>query len=198
MGLVYKKHVWIRLIFNKTYWIAKNKTKYPHEKIYKTTNHWILNTQSLNNLMVNLCFSIRDKSTQSCAHIMRSLNLIGIYSRQMDPRIWHKVAALSGKLYSLSKWALQFLPLNAKFVCQTGISALCLGTYGAHAYKPQNPAFKEVFLLWVNVFTLGSMKRGSLSEFHVVFMMWVGLANCISLSSSSHFRLAWCPLCQTP
>ncbi|KAG9443514.1 hypothetical protein H6P81_014854 [Aristolochia fimbriata] len=39
----------------------------------------------------------------------------------MNPLIWHKVAAVSG------------------------IAALCLGTYGAHIYKPQNVAFKEVW-----------------------------------------------------
>lgn len=136
-------------------------------------------------------FNIRHKSTQSGAHIMRSLNLSGIYSRQMDPRIWHKVAALSGTLYSPSKWVLRFLPLNAKFVCQTGISALCLGTYGAHVYKPQNPAFKEVFLLWVNVFTLSSMKRGASSRISCrfydvgrsgklrLFIIWFTLPPCL-------------------
>ncbi|KAL6975598.1 hypothetical protein U1Q18_024390 [Sarracenia purpurea var. burkii] len=39
----------------------------------------------------------------------------------MDPRIWQKVAALSG------------------------IAALGLGSYGAHGFKPQNPTYKEVW-----------------------------------------------------
>ncbi|XP_022885945.1 transmembrane protein 256 homolog isoform X2 [Olea europaea var. sylvestris] len=39
----------------------------------------------------------------------------------MDSRIWHKVAAISG------------------------IAALGLGTYGAHAFKPKNPSYKEVW-----------------------------------------------------
>ncbi|KAK7300411.1 hypothetical protein RJT34_11255 [Clitoria ternatea] len=39
----------------------------------------------------------------------------------MDPRVWHKVAAISG------------------------VAALGLGTYGAHAFKPQNPSYKDVW-----------------------------------------------------
>ncbi|XP_023554646.1 transmembrane protein 256 homolog [Cucurbita pepo subsp. pepo] len=39
----------------------------------------------------------------------------------MNPLHWHKVAAISG------------------------VSALGLGTYGAHVFKPQNPAYKEVW-----------------------------------------------------
>ncbi|KAJ1428695.1 hypothetical protein SESBI_08800 [Sesbania bispinosa] len=39
----------------------------------------------------------------------------------MDPRVWHKVAAISG------------------------VAALGLGTYGAHVFKPQNPSYKEVW-----------------------------------------------------
>ncbi|BAT80998.1 hypothetical protein LR48_Vigan07g048300 [Vigna angularis] len=39
----------------------------------------------------------------------------------MDPQVWHKVAAISG------------------------VAALGLGTYGAHVFKPQNPAYKEVW-----------------------------------------------------
>lgn len=39
----------------------------------------------------------------------------------MDPQVWHKVAAISG------------------------VAALGLGTYGAHAFKPQNPAYKDVW-----------------------------------------------------
>ncbi|OAY33024.1 transmembrane protein 256 homolog [Manihot esculenta] len=39
----------------------------------------------------------------------------------MDAYMWHKVAALSG------------------------VAALGLGTYGAHVFKPQNPAYKEVW-----------------------------------------------------
>jgi len=38
----------------------------------------------------------------------------------MNPLIWHKVAAISG------------------------VAALGLGTYGAHAFKPQNPSYKDV------------------------------------------------------
>ncbi|KAJ7964706.1 Transmembrane protein [Quillaja saponaria] len=40
---------------------------------------------------------------------------------QMDPRLWHKVAAVSGMV------------------------ALGLGTYGAHGFKPKNPTYKEVW-----------------------------------------------------
>ncbi|KAK9155337.1 hypothetical protein Sjap_002817 [Stephania japonica] len=39
----------------------------------------------------------------------------------MDPHVWHKVAAISG------------------------IAAVALGTYGAHAFKPQDPAYKQVW-----------------------------------------------------
>ncbi|XP_073308430.1 uncharacterized protein [Primulina huaijiensis] len=39
----------------------------------------------------------------------------------MDPRLWHKVAAVSG------------------------VAALGLGTYGAHFFKPKNPSYKEVW-----------------------------------------------------
>ncbi|XP_068668579.1 uncharacterized protein [Aristolochia californica] len=39
----------------------------------------------------------------------------------MDPRMWHKVAAVSG------------------------MTALALGTYGAHIFKPKNPAYKDVW-----------------------------------------------------
>ncbi|WVY91205.1 hypothetical protein V8G54_036719 [Vigna mungo] len=44
-----------------------------------------------------------------------------IHCLRMDPRVWHKVAAISG------------------------VAALGLGTYGAHVFKPQNPAYKEVW-----------------------------------------------------
>lgn len=30
---------------------------------------------------------------------------------------------------------------------KTGVAALGLGTYGAHGFKPQNPTYKEVYLL---------------------------------------------------
>ncbi|GAB2228789.1 hypothetical protein Droror1_Dr00022920 [Drosera rotundifolia] len=39
----------------------------------------------------------------------------------MDPLIWHKVAAISG------------------------MAALGLGTYGSHIFKPQDPAYKQVW-----------------------------------------------------
>ncbi|CAN1858116.1 Transmembrane protein 256 homolog [Linum perenne] len=39
----------------------------------------------------------------------------------MNPLMWHKVAGISG------------------------MAALGLGTYGAHAFKPQNPAYNEVW-----------------------------------------------------
>ncbi|KAL5729706.1 hypothetical protein ACHQM5_002616 [Ranunculus cassubicifolius] len=39
----------------------------------------------------------------------------------MDPRMWHKVAAISG------------------------VAALGLGTYGAHMFKPKNPTYKDVW-----------------------------------------------------
>ncbi|XP_052149787.1 uncharacterized protein LOC127768279 [Oryza glaberrima] len=38
-----------------------------------------------------------------------------------DPSLWHKVAAISG------------------------VAALGLGTYGAHMFRPKNPAYKEVW-----------------------------------------------------
>nr|XP_025609002.1 transmembrane protein 256 homolog isoform X1 [Arachis hypogaea] len=38
----------------------------------------------------------------------------------MDPKLWHKVAGISG------------------------VAALGLGTYGAHFFKPQNPSYKDV------------------------------------------------------
>ncbi|CAL9123824.1 unnamed protein product [Musa textilis] len=38
----------------------------------------------------------------------------------MDPRMWHKVAAISG------------------------VAAIGLGTYGAHGFRPKNPSYKEV------------------------------------------------------
>ncbi|KAL0560176.1 hypothetical protein IC582_000573 [Cucumis melo] len=40
---------------------------------------------------------------------------------KMNPLYWHKVAAISG------------------------VAALGLGTYGAHGFKPKNPAYKEVW-----------------------------------------------------
>ncbi|RZC65854.1 hypothetical protein C5167_009545 [Papaver somniferum] len=39
----------------------------------------------------------------------------------MDPRHWHKVAAISG------------------------MAAIGLGAYGAHGFKPKNPAYKDVW-----------------------------------------------------
>ncbi|URE09750.1 hypothetical protein MUK42_04592 [Musa troglodytarum] len=39
----------------------------------------------------------------------------------MDPRMWHKVAAISG------------------------VAAIGLGTYGAHGFRPKNPSYKEVW-----------------------------------------------------
>ncbi|CAL9097455.1 unnamed protein product [Musa acuminata var. zebrina] len=39
----------------------------------------------------------------------------------MDPRMWHKVAAISG------------------------VAAIGLGTYGAHGFKPKNPSYEEVW-----------------------------------------------------
>eukprot|EP00262_Sarcandra_glabra_P005690 TRINITY_DN17457_c0_g1_i1.p1 TRINITY_DN17457_c0_g1~~TRINITY_DN17457_c0_g1_i1.p1 ORF type:complete len:112 (+),score=21.81 TRINITY_DN17457_c0_g1_i1:37-372(+) len=39
----------------------------------------------------------------------------------MDPRMWHKVAAISG------------------------VAALGLGTYGAHMFKPKNPSYNQVW-----------------------------------------------------
>ncbi|KAK4788488.1 hypothetical protein SAY86_019807 [Trapa natans] len=39
----------------------------------------------------------------------------------MDPLIWHKVAAFSG------------------------VAALGLGTYGSHVFKPEDPAYKQVW-----------------------------------------------------
>ncbi|XP_021766322.1 transmembrane protein 256 homolog [Chenopodium quinoa] len=40
---------------------------------------------------------------------------------QMDPRLWHKVAAISGAV------------------------AVGLGAYGAHGFKPKEPAYKQVW-----------------------------------------------------
>lgn len=48
----------------------------------------------------------------------------------MNPLIWHKVAAISG------------------------VAALGLGTYGAHAFKPQNPRYKDVSSFYLNSFSL--------------------------------------------
>lgn len=39
----------------------------------------------------------------------------------MDPQLWHKVAAVSG------------------------VAALGLGTYGAHAFNPEDPSYKQVW-----------------------------------------------------
>ncbi|WOL15475.1 hypothetical protein Cni_G24256 [Canna indica] len=39
----------------------------------------------------------------------------------MDPKVWHKVAAISG------------------------VAALGLGTYGAHGFRPQKESYKEVW-----------------------------------------------------
>ncbi|KAJ6723814.1 TRANSMEMBRANE PROTEIN 256 [Salix koriyanagi] len=39
----------------------------------------------------------------------------------MDPSMWHKIAAVSG------------------------VAAVALGSYGAHAFKPQNPTYKQVW-----------------------------------------------------
>ncbi|CAL9057112.1 uncharacterized protein LOC103990078 [Musa acuminata AAA Group] len=39
----------------------------------------------------------------------------------IDPKVWHKAAAISG------------------------VAALGLGTYGFHVFSPQNPSFKEVW-----------------------------------------------------
>ncbi|GAB2285188.1 hypothetical protein Dimus_019639 [Dionaea muscipula] len=41
--------------------------------------------------------------------------------KTMDRRLWHKVAAVSG------------------------VAALGLGTYGSHGFKPQDPAYKQVW-----------------------------------------------------
>jgi len=39
----------------------------------------------------------------------------------MDPRLWHKVAAVSG------------------------VAAMGFGTYGSHVFKPKDPTYKEVW-----------------------------------------------------
>ncbi|XP_059450601.1 uncharacterized protein LOC132181411 [Corylus avellana] len=44
-----------------------------------------------------------------------------VKNNQMNPQLWHKVAAISG------------------------MAALGLGTYGAHVFKPENPTYKEVW-----------------------------------------------------
>ncbi|TKY56984.1 hypothetical protein E2542_SST21430 [Spatholobus suberectus] len=50
----------------------------------------------------------------------------------MDRQLWHKVAAISG------------------------VVALGLGTYGAHVFKPQDPAYKDVRLAHRIALPLGS------------------------------------------
>lgn len=77
----------------------------------------------------------------------------------MDPRIWHKVAGISGKHTSLSLFRTSLFFVNLFFyithsisteVCcfllqfEIGITAIGLGTYGAHVFKPQNQRYKEV------------------------------------------------------
>ncbi|GMH10987.1 hypothetical protein Nepgr_012828 [Nepenthes gracilis] len=42
-------------------------------------------------------------------------------NQAMNPRLWHKVAAISG------------------------IAALGLGTYGSHGFKPNDPTYKQVW-----------------------------------------------------
>lgn len=113
----------------------------------------------------------------------------------MDPRIWHKVAAISGsflncssfyvfyyyfffEMYALNSFApfystledivvfvlfmiYDFCKINCyQFSCFNfrkfiGIAALGLGTYGAHAFKPKNPSYKEVsFNICISLFRL--------------------------------------------
>lgn len=68
----------------------------------------------------------------------------------MDPLVWHKVAGISGNICQFQAFALRFLfyfSSCALFNCVcncTGMAALALGTYGAHMFKPKNPAYKEV------------------------------------------------------
>lgn len=85
----------------------------------------------------------------------------------MDPQIWHKVAAISGKLLLLIQHFGPFQFFVAAFLekiiiwfsgfkeslknCklwETGVAALGLGTYGAHGFKPQNPTYKEVLVFF--------------------------------------------------
>ncbi|KVH93195.1 transmembrane protein 256 homolog isoform X1 [Cynara cardunculus var. scolymus] len=56
----------------------------------------------------------------------------------MNPLIWHKVAAISGKFVGVRGMA------KSLFATQ-GMAALGLGTYGAHGFKPSNPTYKEVW-----------------------------------------------------
>ena len=96
----------------------------------------------------------------------------GKKNNQMNPQLWHKVAAISGNIilpsFSLS---LLYFDLYFIFCCKicaintyiywfvqmdfsektqlfdwvkTGMAALGLGTYGAHVFKPKNPTYKEV------------------------------------------------------
>ncbi|KAK6918728.1 Protein of unknown function DUF423 [Dillenia turbinata] len=51
----------------------------------------------------------------------------------MDPRLWHKVAALSG------------------------VAALGLGTYGAHGFKPKTPLTKRFLCLKFKVWHTASL-----------------------------------------
>ncbi|KAI5683104.1 hypothetical protein M9H77_04332 [Catharanthus roseus] len=63
------------------------------------------------------------KSDGEEPQVQLSRNPIQVPTRlsQMDPRIWHKVAAISG------------------------VAAVGLGAYGAHMFKPQNPTYKQVW-----------------------------------------------------
>lgn len=85
----------------------------------------------------------------------------------MDPQVWHKIAAISGNLFfrftkillscSLHPFLIasvvlickfserkRGVPYLTRFVNETGVAALGLGTYGAHVFKPQDPTYKEV------------------------------------------------------
>lgn len=71
----------------------------------------------------------------------------------MDPMLWHKVAAVSGN-QPCSSSSSSPPPLPGILFPQsdhrderltwTGVAALGLGTYGAHMFRPKNPAYKEV------------------------------------------------------
>lgn len=66
----------------------------------------------------------------------------------MEAYYWHKVAAISGIILSLYSFFFfrtsTIHSSNWSGFYVTGMAALGLGTYGAHVFKPENPAYKEV------------------------------------------------------
>ncbi|KAG5551573.1 hypothetical protein RHGRI_009845 [Rhododendron griersonianum] len=81
----------------------------------------------------------------------------------MDPRLWHKVAALSG------------------------ISALGLGTYSAHGFKPKNPTYKEVWrtaILYQLVHTAALLAAPVTTHPNIVSPSHSSFISCMSFGNS--------------